>query len=73
MNEITDSQRFGNEILNPDQIQGMRYRFKQGESLNNLEIEKLLSTAEFAVGELKHVLCQTVVDSPTEKEEEDSC
>ena len=55
---MTDDQRFGNAILTPGQVASLRYRFKQGESLSNLEIEKLLETADFALEELEHILKQ---------------
>ena len=55
---MTDDQRFGNAVLTPGQVASLRHRFKQGESLTNLEIEKLLDTADFALGELEHILKQ---------------
>ena len=58
--QMTDAQRFGNATLTSEQIALLWHRFKQGESLNNLEIEKVLGTAALALGELEHVLEQEV-------------
>ena len=56
--EMTDAQRFGNAVLTSEQVAYLRHRFKQGESLSNLETEKVLKTAADALGELEHVLEQ---------------
>lgn len=58
MSEIsmTDYQRHGKEVLRPEQITALKHKYKQGERLTNLEIEKLIQTAEFALDEMSHLL-----------------
>lgn len=62
MNEIdmTQYQRFGNEVLRPDQVLSLKHRHKQGGRLTNLEIQKLIHTAEFTLDEIEHLLREGV-------------
>lgn len=53
---MTQNQKFGNEILNAGQVTALRQRHKEYGKLTNLELEKLLWTAEFCLGEIEHVL-----------------
>lgn len=54
--QMTDEQRFGNVILTQDQVKALKHRYKMGSRLTNLEIEKLVETALFALEELEHQL-----------------
>ena len=51
------------ETFSAREVTLLRHRFKQGENLTNLEIERLLWTAEFAIDELEHQLRE---DIPTQ-------
>jgi len=55
---MTEAQRFGNEVLGPDQVKALLHAHKAGASLTNLEIEKTLRTADFALRELRHIFEQ---------------
>ena len=58
--QMTEGQRFGNDILSADQVKALKHRYKMGSRLTNLETEKLVETAIFALEELEHVLRQEV-------------
>lgn len=58
--EMTDFQRFGNEVLRPDQVLSLKLRFKEGGALTNLEIRKLIHTCEFTLDEIEHLLREGV-------------
>ncbi len=47
-----------NNIFTCESVRSLRHHFKMGESLDNAQVEKLLLTAEFATGELEHILLQ---------------
>jgi hypothetical protein len=59
--QMTDEQRFGNASLSQDQVKALKHRYKMGSSLTNKEVEKLIETALFALGELEHQLRQEVM------------
>jgi hypothetical protein len=58
--EMTRFQKFGNEVLRPEQVKALKHRFKRGSALTNLEIEKLIHTAEFTLDEIEHLLREGV-------------
>jgi hypothetical protein len=58
--EMTRFQRFGREVLRPDQVSSLKQRFGQGGPLSNLEIEKLIHTCEFTLDEIEHLLREGV-------------
>ncbi len=57
---MTEAQTFGNEVLTHEQIKALKHEYKSGRSLTNLEIEKLLQTVEWSIGEVEHLLKQEV-------------
>jgi hypothetical protein len=58
--QMTDGQKFGNDSLSADQVNALRYKHRIGGSLTNLELEKLMDTALFALEELEHQLREEV-------------
>ena len=58
--QMTDAQRFGNEVLSADQVKAIWHRYKMGSTPTNVELRKLIETALFALDELEHILRQEV-------------
>ena len=58
--QMTDGQKYGTDILGQDQVKALKHKHKSGQSLTNLELEKLLDTALFSLVELEHQLRQEI-------------